>query len=224
MQSGSGNLRRVYQARFSAGAKEAKAQVWKVLVECYFQRWVEPSYTVLDLGCGFGEFLNHVRCERRIGVDLNPDSRKYLQPEIVLHLGNACHLDFLPDQSIDFVFCSNLMEHLADKGEVEWMLGEIWRVLRYGGYLVAMGPNIRFLNGRYWDFWDHLVPITDRSLAEILESLGFHIVLRISRFLPFTTCSLLPKSPWLLKGYLRLPMLWPLLGRQFLIRAHKPRE
>jgi cyclopropane fatty-acyl-phospholipid synthase-like methyltransferase len=57
MQGGSGNLHRVYQSRFSEGAKEAKAQVWKVLVQYYFQRWIEPSYTVLDLGCGFGEFF-----------------------------------------------------------------------------------------------------------------------------------------------------------------------
>lgn len=224
MQTGSSHLQRVYQVRFSEGGKKAKARIWKVLVQYYFQRGIEPSYTILDLGCGFGEFLNNVRCGRRIGVDLNPDSRKYLQPEVEFHIGNAGHLDFLPDQSIDLVFTGNLLEHLADKREVERMLNEVWRVLRYGGYLVAMGPNLRFMTGAYWDFWDHAVPITDRFLTEMLEVLGFHILARIPRFLPFTTCSSLPKSPRLLKCYLMLAMLWPLLGRQFLIRARKPGE
>ena len=73
MKGGSDRLQRVYQARFSEEAKKAKARVWNVLVRSYFQHWTEPSDTVLDIGCGFGEFLNNIRCEHRIGVDLNPD-------------------------------------------------------------------------------------------------------------------------------------------------------
>ena len=224
MQERTKHLQNLYQGRFSEEAKKAKARLWKVLAQNYFQRWIQPSDTILDLGCGFGEFLNHVQCARRIGVDLNPDSQKFLQPGIEFHVGDAIRLDFLPDNTVDLVFISNLMEHLPDKREVERMLGEVWRVLKSGGHLVSMGPNLRFLPGEYWDFWDHHVPITDRSLTEILEVLGFRIVDCIPRFLPYTTCSSLPQNPWLVKWYLKLSWIWPLLGRHFLIRASKPRE
>ncbi|MEI8375179.1 MAG: hypothetical protein WCJ35_20355 [Planctomycetota bacterium] len=36
--------------------------------EHFFQQWVSADDTVLDLGCGYGEFLNHLRCARRIGA------------------------------------------------------------------------------------------------------------------------------------------------------------
>ena len=47
------------------------------------------------------------------------------------------------------------------------------RVLRCGGHLIALGPNLRFLGGKYWDFWDHYTEITDLLLVEVLENLDF---------------------------------------------------
>lgn len=214
-------LRRVYDRRFAEDRRGAKERVWRTLVERYFQRWVEPGHAVLDLGCGFGEFLNHVRCARRIGIDLNPDSRKHLDAGVEFNCGDVCDLSFLPERSIDRVFTSNLMEHLGNKENVELMLREAHRVLKPGGELGALGPNLRFLPTAYWDFWDHTVPITDRSLVEILEVLGFRTVECIPRFLPYTTRSGVPQTPAIVRAYLATPFLWPLFGRQFFIRAAK---
>ena len=192
-----------------------------MLVECFFQRWVGPDEAVVDLGCGFGEFLNHLRCRRKIGVDANPDCAAGLAGDVEFHSGDVCDLSFLGDGLADVVFTSNLMEHLPGKPAVERMLSEARRVLRPGGRLIAMGPNLRCLPGTYWDFWDHLAPITDRSLVEVLELMGFEITDCIPRFLPYTTCSRMPRGAWLVRWYLRLPSAWPIFGRQFLIRARK---
>ena len=43
----------------------------------------------------------------------------------------------------------------------------------------------------------------------------------IARFLPYTTKSVLPQWPWLVKLYLRLPLAWWLLGKQSLVVAKK---
>jgi dolichol-phosphate mannosyltransferase len=218
------DVRSIYRHRFSAADKAAKAKIWRVLVEAFFQGFVAGDAVVLDIGCGYGEFLNHLRCGRRIGVDLNPDSPAHLAAGVEFHQHSACDLGFLPDDAVDVVFTSNLMEHLPDKPAVERMVREARRVLRPGGRFIAMGPNLRHLPGQYWDFWDHLVPITDRSLVELLENLDLRIIRSHAKFLPYTTRSLLPQWPALVRLYLALPLAWRIFGRQFLVVAEKPRE
>jgi len=222
METGPDGLQRLYRHRFDDASREAKQRLWKVLVESFFQKYVKPESSVLDLGCGFGEFLNHVRCARRVGVDLNPEATRYLAPGIEFHAGVVCKLSMLPEASLDLVFSSNLMEHLPSKEAAEQMLREVRRVLKPGGQLLLMGPNLRFLPGEYWDFWDHKLPITDRSLAEVLGSLDFSVVEQHARFLPYTTRSALPQAGWLVRLYLQLPLAWVIFGRQFLLRATRP--
>jgi dolichol-phosphate mannosyltransferase len=121
------------------------------------------------------------------------------------------------------VFTSNLLEHLQSKAEVERTIAEAHRVLKPGGHFIAMGPNIRVVHGNYWDFWDHAVPISDRSLIELLAIHHLEIVETYDRFLPYTSSSPLPRAPILVRMYLRSRMVWPLFGKQFLIRARKSR-
>lgn len=216
------NVEKLYRHRFSADAKRSKEKVWRIVVSQFFQRWIAPSDTVLDLGCGYGEFLNNVVCDRRIGVDFNPDSVAHLDRAIEFHRGDVTQLDFLGDNSVDVVFTSNMLEHLRGKAEVERLVSEAWRVLAPGGHFIAMGPNMRYLHGRYWDFWDHNVAITDESLVELLAYSDFQIADCHPRFLPYTTRSGYPKAPALVGLYLRTPLAWRVMGKQFLVRAQKP--
>jgi len=216
------DLQRLYRQRFDDADRQDRKRIWRVLVESYFQRHVPSSAAVLDLGCGYGEFLNPLRCARRAGVDLNPESAKQLEPGIEFHAGDVRNLPMFPDGSFDVVFTSNLMEHLPSKEDVEKMIREARRVLKPGGQFIAMGPNLRFTGGAYWDFWDHLTPITDRSLAEVLGVLDFKIVEQRPRFIPYTTRSALPRASWLIRLYLHLPIAWRFFGGQFLLRAARP--
>ncbi|HZE97199.1 MAG TPA: class I SAM-dependent methyltransferase [Planctomycetota bacterium] len=222
MDTGPGGLQKLYRQRFDEKSREAKQKLWEAIVGSFFQKYIRADDAVLDLGCGFGEFLNHVRCRRRIGIDLNTDVAGSLQNGIEFHAGDVCNLAAVADATVDVVFTSNLMEHLASKEAVAKMIGEARRVLKPGGQFIAMGPNLRFVGGPYWDFWDHRIPITDRSLAELLGSLDFKILERRPRFLPYTTKSALPQAPWLVRLYLKLPFAWSLFGKQFLLRALKP--
>jgi SAM-dependent methyltransferase len=214
-------VRTIYGRRFDEAARASKARIWRIIVERSLQRWVRSTDTVLDVGCGFGEFLNHVRAARRKGVDLNPEARSYLGPDVEFHEWSAADPIAVADASVDLVFTSNFLEHLPDKHAVEHLVDDVRRVLRPSGHLVALGPNVRAIPGQYWDFWDHLVPISDRSLGELLETRGFEVTDSVAKFLPYTSRTSLPQTPWLVKLYLAVPLAWEVFGGQFLVRARK---
>jgi dolichol-phosphate mannosyltransferase len=215
-------LKRLYRIRFPEEERLQRDRIWRVLCDHFFQRYVKETDVLLEIACGLGEFTRAIRAGRKIAVDVNPESRTLLPPDVEFHLGSAAQLDFLPDASVDVCFESNFFEHLPSKSELDRVLAEVRRVLRPGGRFIALQPNIRVEPGRYWDFYDHHLALSDRSCAEAFELAGFEVVERIDRFLPFTTCSPLPRHPLLVRLYLLFPPVWKLLGGQFLIVGRKP--
>jgi SAM-dependent methyltransferase len=212
------DLQRIYNARFSQNLDRRKA-VWSVLVADWFQRFVGWQDAVLDLGCGYGEFINTICCGSKAAMDLNPDAPKYLDSDVQFHLQDCSTRWPLDDAMLDVVFTSNFFEHLPDKAALGRTLDEIRRCLRPGGRLIAMGPNIKYLPGAYWDFWDHYVILTELSLREALETRGFGIDLCFGKFLPYTMVRG-PRYPLsFLRAYLKLPLAWRIFGKQFLVVA-----
>ena len=85
-----------------------------------------------------------------------------------------------------------------------------------------MGPNIKYTQGSYWDFFDHYVELTELSLSEVLSNCGFEIEEQVGRFLPYTMSQGREYAPWTLRLYLKMPATWALFGKQFLVIARKP--
>jgi ubiquinone/menaquinone biosynthesis C-methylase UbiE len=216
------DLTRLYAARFPAAARARKDAQWRVLCEAFLQRYVRPGDTVLDLASGLGEFSRHIRAARRIAVDVNPDARAHLPGDVEFHARSATDLAGIAAGSVDVCFSSNFFEHLPSKAALDAVLVEARRVLRPGGLYVAIQPNLRYAPGEYWDYYDHVLPLTDRSCAEAFAKAGYEIVEQVARFLPFSTATRLPQRPWLLRAYLACRPAWRLLGRQFLLVARKP--
>ena len=214
-------LARVYARRFDAVSAYRRA-VWKVLTENFFQPLVPVNGVVLDLGCGYGEFINAIRARAKLGMDLNPNTIEHLGPD-VRFLQQDCSARWpLDDGVLDVVFTSNFFEHLPDKTCLGQTLEQAYRCLRSGGCIIAMGPNIKYTDGRYWDFWDHYLPLTEASLSEGLRVQGFEIEACHARFLPYTMVGARQYPVWLIATYLRFPFLWKFKGEQFLIIARKP--
>jgi SAM-dependent methyltransferase len=221
-ESSPDELRRIYGNRFDA-TQDYRRQVWRVLTEQFFQRLVPPFGTILDLGCGYSEFINVVKAQVKFGMDLNPRVREHLAPEVRFLEQDCSSRWSLADGQLDVVFTSNFFEHLPDKPTLGRILDEVFRCLKPDGRLIALGPNIKFARGRYWDFWDHYLPLTEASLCEGLVARGFRIELCRDRFLPYTMTTG-PRYPlWMVAVFLRFPLLWRLGGVQFLVVARKPR-
>jgi SAM-dependent methyltransferase len=215
------DLQQEYALRFAQNA-EYRMAVWKILTGEFFARWIAPEATVLDLGCGWGEFINQIAAGKKYGMDLNPDSPGKLSREVTfLHQDCSTRWE-LPDDHLDVVFTSNFFEHLPDKGSLRSTLEQALRCLKPGGRLIALGPNIKYLPGRYWDFWDHYLPLTEAALKEVLELTGFAVEEVWDRFLPYSMSQGSTPPLALLKIYLRCPFLWAVAGKQFLVVARKP--
>ena len=214
-------LQAIYERRFKEERVAYRVRLWRTLVASFFQPMIPPGAAVLDLGCGYGEFINQIRCGSRFAMDLHPKAAEHLDPAVKF-LFQDCSLRWdLPDQSLDVVFTSNFFEHLPDKLALKLTLLEAARCLKPGGQLIALGPNIKFVQGAYWDFWDHFLSLTELSLSEALDNNGYRVERAVPRFLPYTTINQ-PAFPMaFVRLYLRLPLLWPWFGRQFLVVARR---
>jgi SAM-dependent methyltransferase len=221
MASTQQELSKIYHRRFVRTAAY-RNKVWQILTRMFFSKWVAPAATVLDLGCGYGEFINNIQAGRKIAMDLNPDAGSHLAANVEF-LHQDCSGPWpLPDNSLDVIFTSNFFEHLPDKDSLNRTLRQALRALKPGGRIIAIGPNIKYLHGEYWDFYDHHVYLTETSLGEAMEVEGYQIDVITPRFLPFTMVQAPEYPMFFVRLYVALPWLWKLRGRQFLLVARKP--
>jgi len=213
-------LQRIYERRFGART-EYRERVWQILTD-YLARYIPPRSTVLDLGCGYCEFVNNVSAARRIGMDLNPAVGTLAATGVEVLRHDCTEPWPLDDATLDVVFTSNFVEHLPTKADLRRTIDEAFRCTRPGGRLVALGPNVRLTGGAYWDFYDHHIALTERSLVELLRDCGYEIEHVVPAFLPYTMSEGRERPLWLLRLYLRLPLLWRVFGKQFLVVARRP--
>ena len=195
--------------------------LWEALWRYYFRALIPPGACVLDMGCGYGDFINSVvGARRRIALDAWPEFPRYLAPGVEAHVGSVTELGFLGDGSVDFAFASNLFEHLPQAAFAA-VLEQLRAKLAEGGVLTVLQPNYRYAYAEYFDDYTHVTVYSHVSLADFLAVNGYEVIEVRPRFLPLTVKSRLPVSPALIRAYLRSPVR-P-LGKQMLLRA-RPRS
>ncbi len=190
--------------------------LWKTLCDAYFGKLIRPEFQVLELGAGYCHFINNVHCAKRTAIDQWPMLPKYAQPGVETLVGSVTDLSAVPDNSVDFVFASNLFEHLTQQ-EFSTVLMELKAKLRSEGTLTILQPNYRRAYREYFDDYTHITVYSDISLCDFLRANGYRIVDSMAGFLPFSLKSRFPVAPWLIRLYLLLP--WKPLAKQMLIRA-----
>ncbi|MGH7241554.1 MAG: class I SAM-dependent methyltransferase [Candidatus Saccharimonadales bacterium] len=212
----------IYSKRF--GQKDASRQVlWSTLTQHYFQNFIDKNDTVLDLAAGYCEFINNIDCKTKYAVDMNPETKKRAAKDVKVYIASSDKLPPTLHGKVDKVFVSNFFEHLDDKHQLLTTLSEIRKVLKPGGTLMVLQPNISRTGNDYWNFVDHSLPINDKSLCEALELSGFVVSSLNPRFLPYTSSSSLPIHPLFIRLYLKFrPAQW-LLGKQIFAVAQKPK-
>lgn len=194
--------------------------VWNALWRYYFRHHIRPNDTVLDLGCGYGDFINNVVAARRIAVDVWPGIVDHLQKDVEAIVGPVSDLSAIADGSVDYAFASNLFEHVSQE-EFALTLANLAGKLSPTGCLTILQPNYRYAYREYFDDYTHVSIYSHVSLCDFLAANGFEPVDVHTRFLPLTVKSRLPTWAPLIGLYLKSP-LKP-LGKQMLVRA-RPRR
>jgi SAM-dependent methyltransferase len=157
---------------------------------------------LLDVGCGSGESLRRITSMgwEAEGVDVDPLAVENARAKGVrVRLGDLASQQY-PDDYFDAVYMSHVIEHVHDPAG---LLRECRRVLKPGGRLVALTPNVdswghaRF--GRAWVSLDpprHLMLFRPQTLAKLVEDAHLSVV-------QLTTMVRDATGVWLLSGEIR---------------------
>lgn len=214
-------LKEVYEQRFDEADQARKEAIWRELGK-YLQRYIAADARLVDIACDLGYFIRNVRAAERWATDIR-DVGATLPPDVRFIRASGLDLaDVLPNESFDLAFFSNYLEHLASTEAVLQQLRVAFALLKPGGKVLILQPNIRLIGGAYWDFIDHQTALTEKSLAEAATMAGFRTRQVIARFLPYTTKSRFPQHPLLVRAYLHLPPAWLLFGKQTMYLGEKP--
>lgn len=200
----------MYYGNPSASNQQNATQVW------------DTNYkAVWHFGSGTSLITNNATARVKYAMDLNPDVHQRAAHDVTVLQQDCSDPWPLPEGTLDAVFTSNFLEHLPDKAAVSTVLSNAYRCLKPGGRFIAMGPNIKYIPGAYWDFFDHYVELTELSLAEALSNTDFEIEKTVARFLPYTMSQGNLYPTWVLRLYLAMPAAWPIFGKQFLVIGQK---
>lgn len=194
-----------------------RRRVWASIVR-YIRRDAPSVETLIELGAGYGDFINQFPADKKIAFDLNPTMREHLAADVDLRIEDATALASVPNESVDLIFASNFLEHL-EGDEVDSLLGRCFEVLKTGGRLILIQPNHRLCQENYFDDPTHRTIFDDENIAEWLGRHGFRIRKLIAGFLPFSMNGRLPKSGLLTWLYLISP--WKPLAAQMYVVAEK---
>lgn len=137
--------------------------------------------TLLDVGCGSGEFLQRMRDTgwRVLGTEPDPNAAARLQDRLGFRVfSNVGEVEAQPER-FDLITLSHVIEHVPDPLAT---LRQLARLLKPGGRLVITTPNAKgfgaSLFGRFWRGLEpprHFNVFTPESLSEALVGAGLRV-------------------------------------------------
>lgn len=154
------------------GPREAVKQRQEIYLE-YFRN----CRSILDIGCGRGEFLELMRDNglSAVGVDTYPDFAEYC---CSLGLNAVCDdgIGYLSRlQSIDGIFVGQVVEHLT-VDQIISLIETAYSKLSDGGVIIMETPNPQslsiYVNAFYIDP-SHVKPVHPETLKYLLKNAGF---------------------------------------------------
>lgn len=201
------------EKRFDKSERKLRVKLYQWLWTYWFSKFIKPSDTVFELGCGFGELINSVKAREKWAIDVNYSKRvdknvRYIHGDILMYNSEKGYYDV--------AIANNFFEHL-DRNDISETIKVLYSMLKKGGKLIIMQPNYRYCALDYFAFFDHITPLDHKAMCEVLRYYGFRIGLCYSRFMPYTLKSGMPVNKLYLWIYLKFRFLWLIFGKQMFI-------
>jgi len=209
------NYERLYRYRLRHIDQGRRHAVWTEVAP-HVHRLMGSPERVLDPAAGRGEFIGAVPAAETWAVDEVDYPEAAHKPTTRVITSSIMDAE-LPPEHFDGVFVSNFLEHLADQNAIAAFLEKMHAAMAAEGRIAIMGPNYRYCSNEYWDCADHHVALTHVAITEHLYAAGFEPERVVPRYLPYSFRGVLPASRTLTSLYLRLPLAWRVLGKQFLV-------
>ena len=127
---------------------------------------LNKNKTILDLGCGRGEFLKGFIDNGFIGYGVDQsDIAKQICPTATVKITNL-QGNKLPFKNnfFDYIFSKSVIEHFYYPEEI---LKECYRVLKPGGKIITMCPSWEYNYKIYFEDYTHRTPFMLSSLRDL---------------------------------------------------------
>ena len=154
--------------------------------------------------------------EERWAVDQVAYAEGTYAPGVHAVVSDVFEAEF-PTEHFDAVWVSNFLEHLTTQESVALFLETMYAATVPGGRIAVMGPNFRYCSREYFDMADHTLIFTHRAIAEHLYAAGFVPERSSPASCPTRSPAGCRRRPRLTRLYLRSPLAWRALGKQFLV-------
>jgi len=150
----------------------------------------DTSNTILDVGCGcgdFGELVKVALSSEVWGVEINTHAIEIASQKLDRVICGDFTNDLgLPERKFDCIIFNDVLEHMIDPFT---SLSNAKKFLKHGGVIVASIPNVRYFPNIWelvvkkdwqyseWGILDrtHLRFFTYRSILSTLDSLGYSV-------------------------------------------------
>ncbi|MEX0965734.1 MAG: class I SAM-dependent methyltransferase [Bacteroidia bacterium] len=137
--------------------------------------------TILDIGCGTGEFLN--KCKesgwKTVGVEPVADARKHAKDTFGLSVFEEVEQPEVSKQLYDAITLWHVLEHIHDVNEA---IENIYKLLKNDGFVLIAVPNSSSSNAKiYGDYWAaldvprHIYHFNPSSIQKLMEKHGFSL-------------------------------------------------
>ena len=146
------------------------------LVSFFKDKYFKKTGSILDVGCGRGDFLKAFNQAglRASGLDISPHTTSLSKKYSVKKCDFERESFPIQNDSYDFVISKSVIEHLHDP---YLLISECHRVLKKGGKGIFMCPSwIHTFKKSFYIDHTHVTPFTLYSLTQLLRMSDFKII------------------------------------------------
>ncbi|HAG85411.1 MAG TPA: hypothetical protein DCL61_30760 [Cyanobacteria bacterium UBA12227] len=136
-----------------------------------FNDYISERDHVLDFGCGGGYLLKTIQCQKKVGVEINPNAAAIAKKNgVEIYL----RVEDLPDNYVDVIISDNALEHTLNPLQE---LKALYRKLRKGGKIIVVVP-CESISYAYKpnDINHHLYSWSPMCLGNLFTEAGYSLI------------------------------------------------